>query len=145
MSSNESYFSAFTFPHLFLLPNLGNFFPKFLCYSQGGREEYDQKRIWWSSEGKKQKLNWEWCPVENMCLQIILFILIAACCTGFPQLLENLEKWWQFFQPGKILEFCHFCQISWKNETNPGNLRTFDSYIARECISKNLPASLHSA
>ena len=45
----------------------------------------------------------------------------------------------------KILEFCHFCQISWKNETNPGNLRTFDSYIARECISKNLPASLHSA
>ena len=57
-------------------------------------------------------------------------------------------------KPGKMVTvfpawknpgICQFCQISWKNETNPGNLRTFDSYIARECISKNLPALLHSA
>ena len=39
---------CFSIPHMFILPNLGNF-PQFLCYSQGGREEYDQKRIWGSS------------------------------------------------------------------------------------------------
>ena len=41
-------------------------------------------------------------------------------------------------KPGKMVTVFP----AWKN---PGILRTFDSYIAWECISKNLPASLHSA
>ena len=76
-------------------------------------------------------------------------LLRHPCFFGWIQGSHSSWKTWEngdsFSSLEKSSNFVIFCQISWKNETNPGNLRTFDSYIAWECISKNLPALLHSA